>query len=80
MLILFITLLVISSCDNTENKANILPPDIQYTADTMFAHKRNQIIDEIDSICAVGFDEMVAMKVDSFLALEEERREAILGR
>jgi len=81
LIVLLLTLLFLggaSSCGDNANKANILPPDIQYTADTMFSHRRKMIVDLQDSICAVRHDSLVQVKVDSFIQLEHERRKAIL--
>jgi len=76
---IFFTGLLATSCTPSGNKANILPPDIQYTADTMFSHRRNKIIKEMDSLCAARDSLMIQIKVDSIVALEQERIKAIKG-
>lgn len=67
------------SCVDTSNKANILPADIQYSADTMFAHKRNRIIKRMDSICAARDSLVTQAMVDSLVTLERKKIKAITG-
>jgi len=67
------------SCTDTSNKANILPPDIQYSADTMFAHKRNKITKHMDSICASRDSLVIQSMVDSLVDVEQQRIRAITG-
>jgi len=67
------------SCTDTSNKANILPPDIQYSADTMFARKRVKIMKHMDSICTTRDSLVIQSMVDSLVALERQRIRAITG-
>lgn len=62
----------LGSCGGNNNVANILPPDIQYSADTMFARKRRTLKKELDSICMQERDVLVKMKVDSLIILERK--------
>ena len=67
------------SCTDTSNKANILPADIQYSADTMFAHKRNRLIKHMDSICASRDSIVLQTMIDSLVSVEKQRIRAITG-
>lgn len=68
-----------SSCAGSDNKANILPPEIQYAADTMFNHRRNKIIEEVNDLCAENDSIVIRAMVDSLVALETEGINAIIG-
>ncbi len=67
-----------SSCGDNSNVANLLPPDVQYMADTMFSHRRKALIEEFDSLCASKADDIVRMKVDSLVKLEKARINAMI--
>ena len=68
------------ACDASSNRANILPADVQYMADTMFSHRRRAIIDEMDSLCLIQSPELIIEKRDSLVRLERDRINQILGR
>ena len=68
------------SCDNQSNKANILPPEVQLMSDTMFANRRRAIIQEMDSICEVQTPEIIRITRDSLVQLEQDRIQEILRR
>ena len=78
---LFLGLLFVlePACSSNSNRANVLPPDVQYMADTMLSHRRRAIYGEMDSIYQERFDKLVQYKVDSLVALEKERIQNIIG-
>lgn len=67
------------SCGPDANKANILPPDVQYMADTMFSHRRRYIIAEMDSICQRELASLIAAARDSLVELERIHIQNIIG-
>jgi|GEM_PF-2704830 len=67
------------SCGDGGNKANILPPDIQYMADTMFSHRKRAITKEMDSICIANSSMLIESAIDSFVRLEQLRIKEIRG-
>ena len=62
----------LTSCGGNSNVANILPPDIQYSADTMFARNRRIKKKELDSLCILTRDSLIKVKVDSLVILEQK--------
>ena len=68
-----------SSCSSNPNKANILPPDVQYMADTMFSRRRRSIELEMDSICQEMMPFLVEQARDSLVAIEQEHIKSIIG-
>ncbi len=58
---------------------NILPPDIQYSADTMFARNRRVMKKELDSLCILRRDGLIKIKVDSLVILEQKSIKNITG-
>ncbi len=78
--LLIITISVtFTACDGNANRANILPPEVQYMADTMFSHKRRALINEMDSICSQELEVLIANARDSIVALEEIHIKKITG-
>lgn len=71
--------LFLCSCIGADNKANILPPEIQYTADTMFNNRRNRIIEEVNDLCTQRDSIVIKAMVDSLVALETEGINSIIG-
>ena len=76
---LFIASITSSSCSSNPNKANILPPDVQYMADTMFSHRRRSIELEMESICQEMMPFLVEQARDSLVAIEQEHIKSIIG-
>lgn len=68
------------SCGGNNNVANILPPEIQYCADTMFARQRRIMKKDLDSLCVSTRESLIKRKVDSLLILEKESIKNITGR
>ena len=77
MLILFSS--PFTSCIDNSNRANILPPDVQYMADTMFSKRRRAIKSEMDSLCVKRTSNLIEIAVDSIVTLEKERINKIIG-
>ena len=75
-----VSLLVISSCVDNTNKANLLDPAIKYQADTMFSHRHKVMSDALDSICFNMQDSLVRVYTDSLVKDQQEQINAILGR
>lgn len=76
--LIFVSLII--SCGSDNNKANLVHPDVKYRSDTMYAHRRSIIIDEMDSICIVKEDELMSQMIDSLYADNKEKIDAILNR
>ncbi len=68
------------ACSQPTNRANILPAEVQYMADTMFSHRRNRIIKEMDTLCMQNSPAMIERARDSLVLLEKARIEKILNR
>lgn len=66
-------------CSSQGTKANVLPPNVQYMADTMLSKKRRALISEMDSLCEMRFAELVQRKVDSLVRIERTQIENIIG-
>ena len=66
-------------CSSQGTKANVLPPNVQYMADTMLSKKRRALIAEMDSLCELKFAELVQRKVDSLVRIERTQIENIIG-
>ena len=66
-------------CSGGDHIANILPPDIQYSADTMFAADRREIMEKMDTLCLGHTDSLVRVYTDSLVTLELERIQSIRG-
>jgi len=79
LLIAMLISVSISSCGGDSNRANILPPDIQYAADTMFGHRRRVIQLELDSLCMIRKDSLISAKVDSIISKERQSIKNIIG-
>lgn len=69
----------LGSCGDNNNVANILPPEIQYRADTMFARRKRVLKKELDSICVAHKDSLVKVKADSLIILERKSINNITG-
>lgn len=69
-----------SACGNNGDKANIMDPNLRYQADTMFAKRKTQIKKDMDTICMLQQDSLVAVYKDSLLRYYTEQMDAIIGK
>ena len=76
---LVVLLFICFGCD-LPSKRTKLSPEIRYMADTMFAKRRNQMIDEMESICKIRKEEFVSQFIDSLLLVEQSRIEELIGQ
>lgn len=69
-----------SSCGGSGNKTNLLHPDVQYMADTMFSKRKRSLTKKLDTLCMMKSEKLIAHLVDSLVAIEEESIKKISGR
>lgn len=69
-----------SGCGGSGNETNLLHPDVQYMADTMFSKRKRNLIKKQDTLCMLKAEGLIAHLVDSLVALEEESIKQISGR
>lgn len=69
----------LSSCEESSNKANILAPEVQNMADTMFARKRRMSKKILDSLCIIESPKLMIEVRDSIVRVEREQIEKIIG-
>ncbi len=78
------TVLIIASfflsCGPDSNKANLLDPIVKYRSDTMFAHRRILIINEMDSLCILREDGLLSEMIDSLYQRDKKKVDAIVNR
>ena len=68
-----------SACGESSNKANILAPEVQNMADTMFARKRRMRKKILDSLCIIESPKLLIEVRDSIVQVEREQIKKIIG-
>lgn len=77
VIFIFILVLIGSISCQRGQKLDVLIPEIQYMADTMFANRSLSIIANIDSLCAISKEKELWKAVDSLLLIEAKRIEEL---
>ncbi|MDX1476526.1 MAG: hypothetical protein R3301_02430 [Saprospiraceae bacterium] len=75
--ILFAGLLVLPACGKREVP---ITGDLRRTIDTVAARQINLLRPELDSLCRVWFDSLVAEAADSILEVRTLERQSLIGQ
>lgn len=76
-LIVFCLALLISACNASPDYSESLNPEVRYTADTMFAHRKSLINASMDSLCEELNLNIYESIKDSMLNVELKRIEQL---